>query len=350
MKQLGVLLRVLSILGINVLDENNSRLNRAFKAAQTYIFPILITSFMCYKTCSTIIEEPLNSTTFILISVTVLPNIMWCTTYLKRSSFKKLLDHLNTEKSYTRKVPPLKSFAVNAFVIFGFVFPPIMQTMVFYFNGHFYSLSNLDIVSDYCLKIHEILFPTILATTYSSLCSILFRRLKFSHAQLRQVPATSDPNKVKSLVQDYLDVVFVIGIFQETFSAPVFFLMWQNICTVSFSLMEALFDQTRFVESKLVDAVLYIVHACGVIGVVTVVAAEIPLEMQRIKSSLIAINFQRLLKNELVFGEKYIDMILRMDLTVLTALNVFSFDRGFLLKALAALMAQVLVFYQIINY
>lgn len=278
--------------------------------------------------------------------VTVMPNIMWLMMLKKRPSLKKLLTHLCMETSSTTRARPLKPFIINVFVLFGLLYPLLMQTAILYSTD---KIPEPMYWVNYFQKVHELLFPTILCITYTSLCSILHRRLRASHTELLELASTSEPNKVKLLVEDYLNVVKGIDIFQETFSTPVFFLMWHNFCVLSYSLMEALFDRDHFLKSLVLDAASYIVYGSGVIGVVTISAAEIPLEMQRVKYSLLAINFQRLMKEEMVFGEKYGDMLLKMDVTVLTACNVFSFDRGFLLKALGALAAQVLIIYQIID-
>ncbi|KAG8177296.1 hypothetical protein JTE90_023613 [Oedothorax gibbosus] len=45
------------------------------------------------------------------------------------------------------------------------------------------------------------------------------------------------------------------------------------------------------------------IFECGVIGTVAVTAAEIPLEMQRIKSSLLELNIQSMLKEEAFIGK-----------------------------------------------
>ncbi|KAG8198650.1 hypothetical protein JTE90_015482 [Oedothorax gibbosus] len=113
--------------------------------------------------------------------------------------------------------------------------------------------------------------------------------------------------------------------------------------------MQALVEQERYKKEPVLNSIFYIIYECGVIGTVTVTAAEIPLEMQRIKSSLLELNLKSMLKEEALFGKKYIKGILKTDVTVLNAGNVFSFDRGFLLKALGALLGHIIIFYQIIE-
>ncbi|KAG8194036.1 hypothetical protein JTE90_028379 [Oedothorax gibbosus] len=308
-----------------------------------------MTSFTFYHLYLIAVHGTFGYTAFMSTSVTVLPNMIWLYTWKKRTSLEKFLNLLTNKTSPCMKNHQLKPNVVNIFVIFGLIFPPIWQTLVLYSSGNFQKLHFKDLVHQYCGKTHELLFPTISAITYVALCRILVLRLRASHFQLRQIPSTTDPNKIKWTVENFLVVVRAIELFQETFSASIFFLFWHNFSQLSYSMMEALFEKEMYQQSLVLDSVFFVAHVCGVVGTVTVSAAEIPLEMQRIKSSLIKKRFQRMLKGPYLFGEQYTNMILQMDVFVLTACDVFSFNRGFLLTALGALMGQVLIIYQIIT-
>ncbi|GBM37926.1 hypothetical protein AVEN_72840-1 [Araneus ventricosus] len=82
-------------------------------------------------------------------------------------------------------------------------------------------------------------------------------------------------------------------------------------------------------------------------GVSTVHAANIPLEMSSIKSLL----WDKMATETFEYGRlgngRDIWLILKRNVCVLTACKIFSFDRGFLLKAVVIVYAQAVAYYQL---
>ncbi|GFY66774.1 uncharacterized protein TNIN_376161 [Trichonephila inaurata madagascariensis] len=102
-----------------------------------------------------------------------------------------------------------------------------------------------------------------------------------------------------------------------------------------------------WISKLMLEAFCYFVFICSALGVLSVWAANIPLEMSRIKSVLLdKISFQSD-QDGLLCGEKQIIFALKRELCVLTACNIFPLDKGFLLKAVATVIAQAVVFYQL---
>ncbi|GFQ69000.1 uncharacterized protein TNCT_176001 [Trichonephila clavata] len=102
-----------------------------------------------------------------------------------------------------------------------------------------------------------------------------------------------------------------------------------------------------WMSKAIVEAVFYFLYIFGTLGILTVWAANIPLEMQRIKSMILNKMSESSLEGGLLCNVKNIQLLLNKDVCVLTAFNVFQFDRGFLLKALVSVIAQAVVIFQL---
>ncbi|GFQ82600.1 hypothetical protein TNCT_63181 [Trichonephila clavata] len=70
--------------------------------------------------------------------------------------------------------------------------------------------------------------------------------------------------------------------------------------------------------------------------------------MQRIQSELLNKMSVSSFEGGLLYNEKYIELLLKRDVVILTSCNVFQFDRGFLLKALVSVVAQAIVVSQLV--
>ncbi|GFU45042.1 uncharacterized protein TNCV_4235361 [Trichonephila clavipes] len=103
----------------------------------------------------------------------------------------------------------------------------------------------------------------------------------------------------------------------------------------------------NWVSELLLESVLYLTLVLGSMGVLTMYAGNIPLEMSRIKVILLNKLSEQSNGDCLRFGEKQINYIIKRDVNVLTACNLFEMDRGFLLKVLITVVAQAVVIYQL---
>lgn len=355
-KHFGMLWTILSLMGLNVFEETKKR--RCIfvsRMIRKFGFPFLMTCSMVYVTYHLIIRIKLIDYESALdISLAVLPNLMWLLMNKRKSLLINLLSHLSKMTPQVVTDRSLNPRVMNFILVCAFVYPTFVSTVNLYRNGRNgtfnkgYIQTDEDIFFEYVQKAQKMIFPSILALTYTALCYIFVRHLRFYNSEFSKATDIRSSYDLKLLVEGYIEVVNGIQLFQDIFSSPAFLLMWQNFCVVSFLALEAM-NKGSWMESLMLEAILFMSHACAIIGVVTVCAAEVPLLMQRIKLSLLNLSSRKLAQEGSAFGEKHVDIVIKMEATVLTACNVFPFDRGFLLKAIGAVVAQAVIFHQIIE-
>ncbi|GFX22766.1 hypothetical protein TNCV_4839031 [Trichonephila clavipes] len=154
------------------------------------------------------------------------------------------------------------------------------------------------------------------------------------------------PLSTTKLSKNYVEIIKDIEVFEDLFSVPVFILVLKDFCTVSITIMDMMYVPDW--ASKLgTEASFYFLYIFGTLGFLTICAANIPLEMQRIRSVLLNKMSASSTEGRLLCNVKNIELLLNRDVCVLTACNVFQFDRVFLLKALISVIAQAAVIYQL---
>ncbi|GBN12919.1 hypothetical protein AVEN_264953-1 [Araneus ventricosus] len=148
------------------------------------------------------------------------------------------------------------------------------------------------------------------------------------------------------LTKNYLQVVKGVETFEELFSNPVAVIVFKDFCTVSIVIMDILHVE-NWLSEMMTETILYFALIFGTLGILTKCAADIPLEMLRIKSVLLDKVSEQIQKNGFLRYDTQINLLLKREVSVLTACNVFSFDRGFLLKAVITIIAQAVVIDQL---
>ncbi|GFX22769.1 uncharacterized protein TNCV_4839061 [Trichonephila clavipes] len=193
----------------------------------------------------------------------------------------------------------------------------------------------------------EIIFPSVAAILYCSNCYFLLLGLRSIKSKLEQQPDMCSEG-VRKICKQYFSIIKGVEKFEDLFSAPVFILVVNNFCIVSLIVMDMLHVQD-WISKLMVEAVFYCLYFFVSLGVLTICAANIPLEMQRIKSILLNKMSASSFEGGLLCNEKYIELLLKRDVFILTSCNVFQFDRCFLLKALVSVVAQAIVVSQLVH-
>lgn len=346
-KNLCMLWKVYSLMGLNVSEGyRNKKCTRLSRMIQKLSFPLLMTCNMVYVVyCMTIRFKSMNYAFALDILMTALPNVMWFLMHNRKMLLIHFLSHLRKMSNQIFFVTPINNCFVNGILFCAFMYPISVATFNLYplkMDGAFNKGSvktHGDVLFEYMQKAQEMIFPSILALTYTTLCYIFVRHLRFYHSEFSKTKKLRPVHQLKTLTEGYLEVVNGLQLFQDIFSSPLFFLMWQNFCVVSYLALKAI---NEGFQRSTPEEILFMCHACTIIGSVTVCAAEVPLLMQRIRLSLLNLSSRKIAKDE-------VDSVLQIESTVLTACNVFVFERGFLLKAIGAVVAQAVIFHQVVE-
>ncbi|GBM16592.1 hypothetical protein AVEN_88940-1 [Araneus ventricosus] len=146
--------------------------------------------------------------------------------------------------------------------------------------------------------------------------------------------------------QIYFDIIKEIEEFEELFSLVAFIVVFKNYCITSFILMDIM-NVSSWLSKLVLESSFYLAFVCGSTGVLSVYAANIPLEIQNINSLLLDKLSVQAREDGLSATEKQIYFLLKRKVCVLTFYKVFSFDRGFVLKGVATIIGQAVVFNQL---
>ncbi|GFU45054.1 uncharacterized protein TNCV_4235471 [Trichonephila clavipes] len=342
-KQCGKLWRVLEMTGISIFQEPHRKgFSYFLRTMQKLCYPVFLHCNLLYLLYGTIHSRKIDYSFMIDIVTPLLINAMWWMMYMRRYAFKTFLVHIAQTMS-TNLVSLTRYMAhvidVSLFVIF--IYPFIMAKIMLSENTEF-AMNVVEIFR----PVHEIVFPSILSVMYTTMCYILFQNLRIIKIRFQKELDLSSMVTVTKLKQNYLDVVKGIEMLENLFSVPAFILVVKNIGALSIVVMDMM-HRENWMSELLLEAVLHMALILGSMGVLTVYAGNIPLEMSCIKAILLDKLSKQSKEDGLRCGEKQINYIIKRDVNVLTACNVFEFDRGFLLKVMISVIAQAVVIYQL---
>ncbi|GFY66776.1 uncharacterized protein TNIN_376181 [Trichonephila inaurata madagascariensis] len=342
-KQFGMFWIVLRLTGISIFEENQRRglPNFGFTISKL-LFPLLLHCNFVYLWYCTASVGKLNYGLIIDLLLPLLTCVLWWMIYRRRKSLKDFLFHFNESTlSCLNKPSRYLSCTINTALCLIVVYTPFLIAMnALQRNGE--PMPLLEILR----FLQEMIFPSIVNIIYNAICYSLLRNLISMKDSFNKQLNMACPLSTTKLSKNYVEIIKDVEVFEDLFSAPVFILVLKDFCTISITIMDMMYVPNWM--SKLgTEASFYFLYIFGTLGFLTICAANIPLEMQRIRSVLLNKMSASSLEGGLLCNEKNIELLLNRDVCVLTACNVFQFDRGFLLKALISVIAQAAVFFQL---
>ncbi|GFQ67858.1 uncharacterized protein TNCT_264651 [Trichonephila clavata] len=343
-KQCGKLWIVLELSGISVFQEKHRTGFLCFVfTIKKLCYPVFLHCNLLYLLYVTAHNTEKIDYAFIIdMTKLLLINIMWWIIYTRRYAFRTFLVHVaHTMPINLISQTRYMAYVINVSLFVILVYPFLIANSRFSENTDF--AKKLE---EIFRPVHEIIFPSIVNVIYTMMCYLLFQNLRIIKIKFQKDLNLSSVNTVTKLKQNYLDVVKGIEMLENLFSVPAFILVVKNTAVISIVVMDMM-HRENWMSELLLEAVLYLTFIFGSMGVLTVYAGNIPLEMSRIKAILLDKLSQQCNGDCLSCGEKQINYIIKRDVNVLTACNVFEFDRGFLLKVLITVVAQAVVIYQL---
>lgn len=321
-----------------------------FSTVQKYLFPITITcnaGFILYLTWNT--SPILSYETLLNTTMAILPNVIWLTVFLQKRSIRTFLLHLvTTSKSLTEENNFLANIT-NTVLCIAFLFPISIAALEWNKRKKGIPLEEYNIethirkiIEQTWIIWHQLTIPSMVAILYDCISFCLIRQLRICKKHFRKFQVDISIKKLESLLKWHLDIIKCFNKFQNMSSSFVFCILWQYFCIISFGFMELIKDSLLIVE-----VVLYIFHSCCVIGVVTVFAAEIPLELQQIRIVLFDVYFGGFYSRGKL--KDFLDNIFKKEILVLSACNIFVFERSCILKSLEGIIGQAVLLYGIMQ-
>ncbi|GFT44994.1 uncharacterized protein NPIL_650131 [Nephila pilipes] len=335
----GKLWTVLEVTGIPVLEDRHKKGVKCITSVMKRLcFPLLLHCNLLYLWYSTVRVGGLNYGTIIDLVLPFLPNILWWMIYTRRVSLKMLLIRMANVSVHVKQ-SYYHPYVVNISLFVVFIYPPVLTLMKV--------AQNYPVLAEEVLRnVQEIIFPSLVTVMYIKLCSLLLQNLRSYKNIFHKQLDISNSFSVVKLIKFYVEITKDIETFENLLSAPVFILILKIFFTVSLTIMDMLSIE-NWMSTLMLEALGYFVFIFGTLGVLSICAANIPLEIIRIKSVLLDKISAQSHQDGMLCGEKQILFVLKRDLCVLTACNIFPLDRGFLLKAVATVIAQAVIFHQL---
>ncbi|GBN18296.1 hypothetical protein AVEN_152011-1 [Araneus ventricosus] len=340
-KQFGMLWTVLEYTGIHPCEQiHQKRCRNVRMIIRGLFFPFFLLCNLSYCWYITISHGAMSYTTFLDSVIPFLTPVLWLVLYLQRNSLKSLIGKIaRTTTTLSISQNRRLTFSVNAGLFLTFFSPVFLMLMRV--------ASRLQIRGiDFFRYLQELIFPSIVTILYTSLCYILLQNLRsckdMIHTKL-DISCSMTVTKLKSI---YLEVVKEIKAFEAIFSIAAFIITLKNFCIVSYIVMDAIND-TEWISNLLLEGTSYLALNFVSTGVLTIFASDIPSEMLSIQSTLLDRLSEQSHEDGILSNEKQILFLLKRDVCVLTAWKLFSFDRGFLLKAVVTIVVHVMAFNQL---
>ncbi|GBO29704.1 hypothetical protein AVEN_72795-1 [Araneus ventricosus] len=340
-KQFGLLWTVLEYTGIPTFEKiyQEGCGKTLMKICQLF-FPLFLLCNLFYCWYTTISHGAMSYATFLDTVIPFLTTVLWLVLYLQRNSLKSLLGEIARTTSMvsvseSRYLP----FGVNAGLFLTFFSPVFLMLMRVAQRIQIYSI-------DFFRYLQELIFPSIVTILYTSLCYILLQNLRSCKDMIHTKLDISCSMTVRKLKNTFLKIVKGIEAFEDLFSIVAFIIMLKNFCVVSFIITDMI-TYENWITALWLEATSYLVFVFLSTGVLTIFASNIPLEMLRIQSTFLDKLSEQSHEDGILNNEKQIIFLLQRDTCVLTAWKLFSFDRGFLLKAVVTVVVHVVAFNQL---
>ncbi|GFT44997.1 uncharacterized protein NPIL_650141 [Nephila pilipes] len=342
-KQLGKLCIVLELSGISILEEIHIKgWKYILYTIRKLFFPLFLHFSLFFLWSGTIQARENNYAAIIDMVVPLIVNVMWWMLYIRKMSLKVFSIHVaNTLSTNLVSQTRYLAFAVNAALCLIFVFPGLL-IKVKLFQNYENTVNKFE-----CFRyVHEIIFPSIISVMYTAICYLMLENLRICKRKFQEELDLSSLITLTKLKKSYMDVVKGIAMFEDLFSAPVLLLVIKNLCTVSIVVMDMMYID-NWISKLSLESLFYLGFIFGSLGILTLCAGNIPLELMRIKTVLLDKMSKQSTQDGLLCGEKQVQYIIQRDITILTGWNVFHFDRGFLLKAFITVIAHAVLIFQL---
>ncbi|KAF8794997.1 hypothetical protein HNY73_002900 [Argiope bruennichi] len=341
-KVFGKLWDVLHLMGISVFPTKYQKeLKKLLYLMLKYSFPFFLLCSLVYLWHSTITNEELDYASVLAMLNSFLCCLLWVMLFIRIRPLKRLLIHLSNINTNSISTTSRLSLLTNIALCLIMVYLVMSITVKLRWN-RMNKIPSIEILR----LIQEIVFPFTITITYISICYLLLQALRQCHNIFQKNLDLTCSLSVKNLIKNYLEILKGVEMFEDLFSGPVFILILRNFSWVSVIVIDMM-SIYNWMAVLMIESFFHMTFICGVYGILSIYAANIPLEIQHVKLTLSNKASEQLLSEGTLRNNKQISFLLKRDVCVLTACNVFTFDRGFVLKAIVTVIAQAVVFEQL---
>ncbi|GBM02814.1 hypothetical protein AVEN_51998-1 [Araneus ventricosus] len=349
--QYGWLRYVWAVFGIDIFGMSEGIGCRYITQLLTkYIFPIVFFGNFLYSLIKNwYIYETISSSKIMITIILIISALLWVSVSCNKLSIRKFLTKLTlVNKTVSFKSKEKMKKLISIALLVEIVWMLLQSCLLWYIFGSRQQKVFLSFLKFFALIWQYYGLTSAFVVTYCSTCCFLIHILRNCKETAEHLVAKPTTGKMFSFFSEYHEAVKSIEEFQHEFSACSFFCTVQLTFALSFDVLVVV-EQKPTQALRVIQTIFFFLMSCASMLGVTVSAAQVPLEMDRIRDILMSANpkyVQKLLTDREF--EVLVNMALQKRSIVMSGWNLLFFERSFLLKTFGVVFAQAVLFHQII--
>ena len=302
-----------------------------------------------------------KSLDFVII---LLPCALWWSLYRRKNAIRFLIQSISKMKeNYELKIN-LKFF-ISGVIIYCCIlifFSSITcgcvleRRLIYHYKNENFADSNTSIrkkivcewrklTREIFLHIQELLMLFFFSVLYFAICYNFIKIFKFYNRRINGQIGCCDKETLRAILIEFIKVVKYTEKFADIFSLPLLWFSWLEICVILLLFLDILFFK---VATYLITMYVFFmaISLSGIVTVLSFSADEIIVSINEFKKSLYDIKTERQLKNNQELSN-VIDIVLNRETVTITVFRIMNFDRCFLFKVIATIIAHSVIYHQL---
>lgn len=354
MQEFGCLFKVLGCTGIDIFESvTDSFVRKLRRIIRNNLFPLILHLNIIYLLWSNYDEMSIYKYDSILDTLMfILPCIIWWLIRRQKYSIKYIILQLVHFKRRRNDKKNSLIVIVNSLLLTPFLIILVM-TVVNICSNENLALSNhtihcrkQDFLRRFSMISQQFFIPMLFSILYFAICYNLTENFKYYKGKFDNLYNNPNEKILHISLREFLEVIKCAEKFSDLFSTPSFILLWQVFSCLSLVFLDVLTFE-HFNILKLLLLFLTVFSLIGMTAIITFSASEISLKIASIRRILNDLRAAHLFRKWNTCNSETIDIILNRENVVLSACNVYTFDRLFVLKLVAIMIAHTVIYYQI---
>lgn len=359
MNELELIRQMYLWLGINLCNKSVKILSgKILQVFRNLFFPICLhgTAILLQVIITVDMKENNAYNTFLNTFLNFLPCALWWSIFNRRNSIRALMKFVFQAKERHKQLKNSFIFFIgatiywSAFMISSFMTPVVQCSLIYFNNNATLAIGKNSLwchcrnfLKDIILHLQLQLMPFLFAILYFSICINIIKIFDDYLKTLVKLSGDCDGQFLDAFLKEYVDIVKHAESVAKIFSLPLLWFVLHVLCMISFLFLDALaFKDKNYLDiNGVIEAISFVL----LIAVLSLCADEIPVRVHTFKEILYDLKTDRLFKKHLDLND-IIDIVLNRETLSTTVFRMIPFDRCFLLKSIAVIVAHSVIYYQ----
>lgn len=333
---------------------------KILQALRNVLFPIYLHVTAIYLQLMVTVDMNKSNTyeTFLDTLLICLPCGLWWSIFNRRNSIRLLIKFILQAEEIRKQLKKSFIFFIvatiywSAFMISSVITAVVRCSSIYSNNNaildddkNSFFCQWRNITKDIILHLQLQLMPFLFAILYFSICINMIKIFDDYLKTLVKLQDRCDGRILHTFLKDYVEIVKYAEKFAKIFSLPLLWFVWHVLCMISYLFLDSLSstDKSYF---DIINGFFEMISFILIIAVLSLCADEIPVRVHTFKEILYDLKTDRLFKKNLELID-IIDIVLNRETVTITVFRIIPFDRCFLLKSIAVILAHSVIYYQL---